>query len=197
MTDWLSLNRTLEQAGVRFGPGLTAHEVEAIESCHTFRFPPDYRQWLQVALPISHHFVNWREEEPSQIEWRLNDPYEGIAFDTEWNNFWLRSWGPRPSNLAAALAFARAAMAQAPRLIPVFGHRYIPEHPAQPGNPIFSVSQTDIIYYGSNLTVYLENEFRPHLTGKHHHERSDSISWIPFWSYLVDINGGIADDEWV
>jgi hypothetical protein len=29
-----------------------------------------------------------------------------------------------------------------------------------PDNPVFSVYQMDMIYYGYNLTSYLENEFR-------------------------------------
>jgi hypothetical protein len=33
----------------------------------------------------------------------------------------------------------------------------MPERPFEVGNPVLSVSQTDIIYYGSDLQDYLEN----------------------------------------
>jgi hypothetical protein len=45
------------------------------------------------------------------------------------------------------------------RLIPVYGHRYLPENPQEEGNPVFSVVGYDIVYYGSNLANYFDNEF--------------------------------------
>jgi hypothetical protein len=57
------------------------------------------------------------------------------------------------------LAVARAAVEAAPRLIPVFAHRYLPAEPEDAGNPVFSVHQTDIIHYGADLRSYLANEF--------------------------------------
>jgi hypothetical protein len=50
-------------------------------------------------------------------------------------------------------------IAAAPRLIPIYQHRMIPDAPHEPGNPVFSVHQTDIIVYGSNLQDYLTHEF--------------------------------------
>jgi hypothetical protein len=46
-----------------------------------------------------------------------------------------------------------------PRLVPVFSHRYLPAEPHLSGNPVLSVYQTDIIYYGSNLKRYIAHEF--------------------------------------
>ena len=43
--------------------------------------------------------------------------------------------------------------------MPVFGHRMIPDRPHLPGNPVFSVHQTDIIYYGCDLRDYFLHEF--------------------------------------
>lgn len=42
----------------------------------------------------------------------------------------------------------------APRLIPICSHRYIPEEPHDAGNPVFSVMQSDVIYYGADLANY-------------------------------------------
>jgi hypothetical protein len=35
----------------------------------------------------------------------------------------------------------------------------MPDEPHLPGNPVFSVHQTDIIYYGFDLADYLRHEF--------------------------------------
>jgi hypothetical protein len=53
----------------------------------------------------------------------------------------------------------RRLVAEAPALIPVYHHRMIPDRPGAPGNPVFSVHQTDIIYYGIHLRDYLVHEF--------------------------------------
>jgi hypothetical protein len=82
-----------------------------------------------------------------------------MCFDIEHNEFWLEEWGPKPSELAEAFAIAQVAVAEAPTLIPIFSHRYIPDEPSLIGNPVFSVYQTDIIYYGADLAHYLVNEF--------------------------------------
>jgi hypothetical protein len=50
-------------------------------------------------------------------------------------------------------------IAEAPKLIPIYSHRFIPEEPSEAGNPIFSVYQMDIIYYGFDLDDYLRHEF--------------------------------------
>lgn len=45
-----------------------------------------------------------------------------------------------------------------PRLIPIYAHRFTPAAPSPSESPVFSVWQTDIIYYGANLLEYLTNE---------------------------------------
>jgi hypothetical protein len=47
----------------------------------------------------------------------------------------------------------------APRLIPIYMHRAIPNEPLETGNPVFSVMQTDVVVYGNNLERYLHNDF--------------------------------------
>jgi len=81
-------------------------------------------------------------------------------FDVENNNFWLKSWGEKPSGLEDKLLIAKKQMEAVPKLIPIMGHRYIPSEPNETGNPIYSVYQMDIIIYGENLWEYFELEFR-------------------------------------
>ena len=143
--------------------------------------PPDLRSLLSIAVPAGPRFPDWRS--PESVREYLEWPIEGIAFDVEHNNFWLQAWGPRPAALAEALSVARAEIRRAPRLLPVFGHRYLPEEPDEPGNPIFSVYQTDIIYYGVNLSNYLMLEFGSIPSGQ---AFQGSPRHIRFWSDLVE-----------
>lgn len=179
----------LRQAGVAFAAGLRDEELEAIEQRDRFVFPPDLRAFLGAALPVSHGFVDWRALDDTAMAAYLESPFEGIAFDIESNAFWLPEWGLRPDALTDAIAVARSAFDAAPRLIPICGHRFIPDRPREAGNPVFSVHQTDIILYGADLAQYLENEFSPHF-GTPRYQIRDDARVIDFWSRMVDVNNG-------
>jgi hypothetical protein len=113
----------------------------------------------------------------------LDAPFDGVWFDVEHNAFWSPEWGTKPEILDARREVVRLAVLDAPRLIPVFGHRYIPSHPCSAGNPVFSVHQTDIIYYGNDLADYFYHEFRVPLPSwaaqrpRHIQFWSDSTTW--------------------
>jgi hypothetical protein len=79
-------------------------------------------------------------------------------------------------------------VADAPVLIPVCSHRYLPASPPQAGNPVFSVHQSDIIYYGANLLDYLQNEFGYYF-GRAEHAISATPRRIALWSRLAEDNG--------
>jgi hypothetical protein len=174
----------LTAAGVLFDAGLTAAEFTAIEREYGFRFPPDLREFLSYALPVSKGWVDWRRASRAQIMDRLGWPLHSMCFDIEHNVFWLDSWGEKPAELSDAFSIARAAVAAAPRLIPIYSHRYLPESPCEAGNPVFSVYQTDIIYYGLDLFDYLQNEFS-HSFGRERRALNDQARHIEFWSDLV------------
>lgn len=175
----------LSAAGVEFDAGLTSEEFSAIERDHGFRFPPDLREFLGYALPISKGWLDWRRESRSEILKRFDWPFEGMCFDIEQNAFWLDSWGAKPRALPDAFSIARAAIAAAPRLIPICGHRFLPDRPCDAGNPVFSVYQTDIIHYGSDLFDYLCNEFSYYF-GRARYSFDGKARHIEFWSDLVD-----------
>jgi hypothetical protein len=153
------LKSRLEEKDVSFEAGLTDIEIAGIESFYGFKFPPDLKAFLQFALPVSKNFVNWREETEVEIRERLAWPLDGMYFDIEQNAFWLKEWGPKPLNLDDTFNIARQTVMEAPVLIPIYSHRYIPAEPNQSGNPILSVHQTDIIYYGNDLASYFSHEF--------------------------------------
>lgn len=178
----------LSAAGVTFDAGLTPDELSAIEREYGFCFPPDLREFLGCALPVSTGWLDWRDwrrGSRSEIMKRLDWPFESMCFDIENSAFWLEAWGPRPAALPDAYAIARAAVSAAPRLIPVCSHRFLPDRPCEAGNPIFSVYQTYIIYYGSDLFDYFCNEFGYYF-GRAGYTFDGRARQIEFWSDLVD-----------
>lgn len=145
--------------GIEVRPGLSAVEFRTVENRFGFRFPPDLRDFLSHGLPVGPEFPDWRNGPDEAIRDRLAAPLEGILFDVEHNHFWMPGWGPRPGSMAEAVHGARCRVEQAPVLIPVYSHRYLPTEPCDAGNPVFSVVQTDIILYGLDLADYLRAEF--------------------------------------
>lgn len=180
-TQWQELvNLLTETRGIQFDTGLGDNEIANIENTYGFHFPPDLAAFLQTALPISKGFPNWRTESAEAIRKRLDIPLVGVLFDVEHNNFWLPEWGPRPTSLDDALEQTRSLIEQAPKLIPVYNHRMMPDRPLKIGNPIFSVHQTDIIYYGVDLRDFLIHQF---LNATHADSRSsDEPREIEFWN---------------
>ncbi|GKX63574.1 hypothetical protein SOASR032_21430 [Pragia fontium] len=158
------LVKLLAAKGVHFAKGLSDEEVIAIQCDFKILFPADLRLFLQTALPISNKFVNWREglnskSKEDEIQKRLNWPLEGMLFDIDANGFWLDEWGERPESFAQQKVIVEQHYQHWPKLIPVYSHRYIPSTPYEEGNPILSVYQTDIIYYGYDLADYFSREF--------------------------------------
>lgn len=181
--------QALESAGVSFERGLSNQELTAAEQRFRFRFPPDLREFLAFALPTGPGFPNWREVDDPGLLGALAAPLEGIKFDIEHNSFWPSEWGVRPVDLRGAFEIARTHVDRAPKLIPVIGHRYMPDQPFAADNPVFSVHQTDIIYYGANLENYLNNEYH-HYFGTPEYVLPKTIRHIEFWSWLVELNSG-------
>jgi hypothetical protein len=68
-----------------------------------------------------------------------------------------------------------------PQLVPLVGHRYIPSEPSEAGNPVFSIHQSDVIYYGVDLAHYFEREL-----GASSRPIAGPIKHIRFWSDLVE-----------
>lgn len=172
---------TLEKAGMIFNSGLTETEILDAENIYHFKFPPDLKEFLRFALPISTGWINWRDLNSDDIKSAFNWIFEGICFDIENNGFWLNEWDEKPQSLKEAFSIAKQKIDEAPKLIPIFGHRYIPAVPNERNNPVFSVHQTDIIYYGSNLWNYFENEFYYYFQ-KPSYQIKEPIKQIEFWS---------------
>jgi hypothetical protein len=177
-----SVARVLTQRGIDLERGLSNAEFDAVESRFGLRFPPDLADLLATFLPTTSPFPDWRHGTEEDLREQVVGPVEGIIFDVEENAFWFAGWGVQPTNRQDAVVVARAALSTVPPLVPVFAHRYMPSDPLYPGNPVFSVVQTDVIYYGNDLTDYLFNEFRV----PNPYQTKSRPRRIEFWSALVE-----------
>jgi hypothetical protein len=164
---------------MKWGRGYSRSELDAAQEKFGLLFPPDLHALLREKRPPNGH--DWTgDEEP--IRRMLAWPLEGLLFDVEQNGLWWPEWGERPKSETERAEIVASVVAAAPKLIPVYGHRFIPEEPHEGGNPVFSVYQSDIILYGTNLENYLENEFsRPH-----RYRLGGEAKPIRFWSDAVE-----------
>jgi len=174
----------LSAEGTRIDRGLSETEFAGIESAYGFRFPPDLRQFLSIGLPLGEGWLDWRRDSRAQVIKRMNAPLEGICLDVRRSGFWHSSWGAKPRFVYQRISRARRLIGDAPKLIPLFGHRYIPDRPCSSGNPVFSVVQTDIIHYGKDLISYLVNEF--FALKLVDDTKGDEYRPVEFWSDLAN-----------
>ena len=166
--------------------GYTDCELEEIQHRWQLDFPPDLVELLHEKRPLGDGpaAFDWLLSSAEQIQGRLDWPFDSFLFDVEHDQLWWPEWGPRPENAHDRRGQLANAFAKAPKLIPLFGHRYLPAEPCEAGNPVFSVYQSDVIYYGANLQDWLDREFGGW----------DAAPWPPlkrirFWSEAVDRNG--------
>jgi hypothetical protein len=164
-----------------WGPGYTPAELDRAQERFGLVFPPDLVALFGDRRPSNGH--DWTDE--AAIRKALAWPFKGLLFDVEHNDLWWQEWGARPDRADERAEVLRAVVSRAPKLIPLIGHRYLPEQPHESDNPVFSVYQSDIIHYGANLADYFERES----AGYTCRPWPDNIKYIPFWSDLVERNG--------
>jgi hypothetical protein len=186
--------RRLARTGrYEIGPGLTDAEIARIERTYQFEFADDHRAFLAAGLPLNNPpeegqtwsapWPDWRDGDPGGLREQLGWPIKGALFDVGENGLWLPAWGQRPASTSEALDTARRHLARAPKMIPVYAHRYLPAGRGTHGHPVLSIWQTDIIVYGTDLANYIDNE----VGGS---ERFISPDWAPppmgsFWSEFL------------
>lgn len=186
--EYNSLLKELEKQGYEISPGLTDAEREELEGLYGIRFPRALSEFLSCGLPVGKEpradFPIWRdksEENVAIIRKRLASPIEWLALDVK-DGFWLDAWGEWPEEDDEALAKFSAIAAKAPKLIPIFAHRYVPVIEGVDDPPVISTWGSDIIYYGCNLSDYLKCEFL-NMKGVIY---DNMITRIPFWSEIID-----------
>ena len=149
----------LRERRVVLEKGLSEAELARAERRYGVRFAQDHRELLALALPVGDSWFNWRARADEGIRRAIRWPFEGVLFDVENHVFWPASWGERSNSAAARCEIVKRQVNAWPQLVPLCGHRYLPAAPFGPGAPVFSVHQTDVIIYGTNLLEYVEREF--------------------------------------
>jgi hypothetical protein len=184
--------RLIQTGQCEIGPGLTGAELARIERDYDFEFADDHRAFLAAGLPLNPRkpkvgpggarpgpgWPDWRHGRRRDLRKMLNWPIEGALFDVKYNDRWHPSWSQRPARRSTAVSTARRHLARAPKMIPVYGHRYLPAGRGTCGHPVLSIYQTDIIIYGTDLAEYILSES---------HGWFISPDWtpppmVPFWS---------------
>lgn len=158
-------------------------------------YVPPHEQYL--ALSEAPSFYNWQTD-TATINGQLAWLWEGLQFDLEHNDLWRDSWGERPASLDEQKQRVHELVLAAPKLIPVFSHRYLLAEPCVPNNPVLSIYQSDIIVYGANLRDYFIADFGPLLGLKKNEYRTaqkaiqehinasyETAAAIPFWGELL------------
>jgi hypothetical protein len=170
-----------KSAGMPLGPGLTGDQLLQIEADFGFTFDKDHRELLSLATPLFDAWPNWLGGMTEQMQRALAWPIDGVLWDAHHNDFWPKAWGRKPKNASELDAAILKQLAHVPRLIPLLGHRFMAAGPSQGSAPVFSVYQTDVVYYGENLPSYVAHELgipKGYATGIHRK--------IPFWSNLAE-----------
>lgn len=193
------------QKGTRFANPLNASQIKTLEKEVGFAFPADYRLFLEhlhatnkartgasfgengnLTATKKPGFRDWLTESDA-IDEATSSVFEGFIFDIEQSAVWSKRWGKRPTTKKAREKALRAQFAKAPKLIPIFGHRFLLAEPNKIGNPVFSIHQTDIIIYGANLRDCLLREFHqllgvpaPRVT-----TWTNDYTKIPFWGEFL------------
>ncbi|MEU8928764.1 hypothetical protein AB0D30_02620 [Streptomyces sp. NPDC048409] len=176
-----------------FEPGLTDAEFRRIEREFGFEFADDHRSFLAAGLPVnippedgqtwSRPWPEWRSGDSDSLREQLAWPVEGVLLDVGHHTFWHEGWGERPADGTEALETARHHLAEAPVLVPVYAHRYLPAGRGSFGHPVLSMWQTDFIYYGLDLADYMHREFdgaRGEVD-----ESWNPQATVPFWRDLL------------
>lgn len=197
--------------------GASEQEIRQMEKKWMVRFPEDYRLFLRTLFTTDRPMLvlrygkknrPYQKESPSFYNW-LKDTREiknayanllgGLLFDVENNNLWLSGWGKKPGTKALRQKRITALLKKAPKLIPVFGHRFLLIEPRRSGNPVFSIHQSDIICYGAGLRRYLLTELADliGIDGEKSYwdsfrELKHPLRNIPFWGELYEYNKGMS-----
>ena len=163
--------------------GYSPVEIDAIQARWGLRFPPDLVEALRRrrCLLDGTGAFDWLLADPAEIRRRLDWPFEVLWFDVWHSGLWDPAWGDRSGDADGGQARLRSIVAAAPRLIPLYGHRYLPEEPCEAGNPVFSVWQSDIIVYGTSLPDWRLRETE----GWDARPWPSSLKRIRFWSDLA------------
>src|SRR6266576_2918184 len=115
--------------------GLSILDIQFIEAKLGFRLPDDFAFLLQNIRDPGQVLFPWANFKKQKYEDTIEWVRKRIEFSVEKNDIWLRRWGERPAALFDALAKARSDFSTWPKLLPIYGHRFLAAEPCRPDNP--------------------------------------------------------------
>lgn len=208
--------------------GLDEKYISEIESKFNVEFSEEHKLFLKILhcvdkkRPVEYYndqneleirnepyFYNWLKDE-KEISFRQSWPYNQIFKDIK-NGYWLKEWGTRPSTVTELEIFFSEWYKNAPKLIPIFGHRFVVSNWKDQNNksPVISVWGSDTIIYGWGIKHYLISELGHYLDiteqvydqecntwnseynteAKEYMENSQKIiKDIPYWKEIINAN---------
>jgi len=163
--------------------GMSSREFAAIEEQLGFRLPEDFVDLFANLQDPGGMLFPWSRFQKTEYDAFIERVWHGIEFDIE-HGAWLDRSGPHPDVLTEAVDVVKADFATWPRLLPIYGHRFLPAEPCRVGNPVISINQMDIIYYDADLARYLMVEFlgEDHDTNTYGHQ----IERVDVWSDFAE-----------
>lgn len=173
----------MKQQGIEFAVGLSDKEMAIIKQEYGIVFPKELMTFYKEALPISKGFYNWRDKSDinvKNIKRAMQMPIDEVIAGSEEID-WNEEWGEEPIDPNLRKRIISNMALNAPKLIPVYFHRYIAAVENE-RTPIFSICGTDIIYFAKSVLDYFlieldlkENEIF----------QNNEVDHIPFWSDLL------------
>ena len=230
-THWSNISKSDDESWLMNGKwiGLKDEEINRIEIQYKISFTQEHKEFLKILHCVDKkrptefyneeneiytknepYFYNWLTDEKI-IKDQMNWSYQTIFFDVK-KNFWLNSWEKRPKSEGELEKVFSNRYEKAPKLIPIFSHRFVVNHYQNAENPVLSVWGTDTIVYGWNMKHYLLHELGDYVEGlyKSVYDEEDDMWYrediqefeefklelrkmnenkiIPFWSELIEAN---------
>ena len=184
-----------------FEKGLSWQEQQELEEFWGIHFPKSLMDFYACAFPAAERnpvvypwnpppefslFPDWRDTSPenvTHIRELLETPVKYLVHEMKRDSWQCDIWkGLTPDEVGEA----------APKLIPVYGHRYMPMNGFDP--PVFSVVGRDVVYFGSDLFEYLRREFLESPADK---SPISFMPYVPVWGDIPRQMGqcrGISDN---
>lgn len=164
---------------MEWGKGYTLDQIDDAQARYGLVFPNDLVALLYERRLVGYGTYDWSTEN-EHIRAMLAWPFDLLAFDVD-HGLWWPDWGEEPKDGEARREVLRRALADAPKLIPIYMHRFLPESAeARPGNPVISMHGFDTIYYGADLDDYFRRE------GRVDGSAMASTRYVPFWSDIIE-----------
>jgi hypothetical protein len=192
------------QTGTRWTGGLSESQITGLERRWGCTFPKDYRLFLRTLHATDRPmkglgytsgnsieaierpgFYNWLTEQGA-IRNAVEGEFEGLASDVE-HYLWFPKWGKRPEKTEDRWHEFRKIFESAPKLIPIFGHRFLLSDESGAGSAVLSMHHSDIIVHAANLRDYLLTEFAELFSHENFKLGADmdqiypQLRKVPFW----------------